>query len=175
MTRYSVELTGLFLAFLPLWPTLAVAGVETVYSRQYENCLVETYLDTQAVLDGEDNTESHSFYCYREKFLFSFSFTNPDDFSVSVETTPTEESREGETVSVAIRIDDAPTMRWEITMRLGHASSINDPALAYTLLDLLTTGQRAVIGVGKQSGFIPLTAHVHAAAQDFRSRLPRQE
>ncbi len=176
MHRYHIELTGLFLAFLLLWPTRAVAEWETVNGRVYENCEVWTSINTQAILDGDDNTEDHFFICYgeRNKFQFRFYFSDKDDLSVTLDGI-VDEGYEGETISVAVRIDDAPTIRREVALSGVSVGSINEPALAYTLLDLLATGNRAVIGVGEKSGLIPLTPHVNTAARDFRSRLPRKE
>lgn len=179
MHRYPIEHTGLFLAFLLLWPTRAVAEWEIVNPRVYERrgaperCEVWTRINTQAILNGEDNTEDHTLICTGERFQFSFYFSDKDNFRVSLDG-PGYGEHEGETIAVAIRIDDAPTIRREVA-RNGGPNSINEPALAYTLLDLLATGNRAVIGVGEKSGLIPLTPHVNTAARDFRSRLPREE
>ena len=66
-------------------------------------------------------------------------------------------------------------MRREVPLDGDKMAAIQEPAFAHTLLAFLATGERAVIGVGSQSGLILLTAEVHAAVRDFQSRLPREK
>ncbi len=51
------------------------------------------------------------------------------------------------------------------------ADDIADPQLVHSLLDLITTGQYATVGVGTKSDIIPLDGAAQTVA-DFLSRLP---
>ena len=182
MARYSVELLGLVLAVL-LWPSRAGAEWATVkpqhYQTDYSYCYVETRVNTQAILNEEDHTEQHWLHCREETdeahpTSISVHFAAHGDLRVTLYGRGVTEET-GEMIAVAIRIDDAPTMRREVALDGDKIAAIQEPAFAHMLLDLLATGEWAVIGVGSQSGLILLTAEVQAAVRDFQSRLPREE
>jgi len=74
-------------------------------------------------------------------------------------------------IAVALRIDNGPIIRrTAIWQRAQQIARIIDPDLARSLLNGLAIGQRVIIRVGVEQGYIPLAGSALAIA-DFRSRI----